>query len=338
MKNKICKVCKKELPISHFFRDSAVKDWFRNKCKNCTKNGFKIIEKPTTKSYSDKLNTKYNGEYSLIGEYDKDEVHILHNVCGKIRKTKPKNGLIRGCPNCKRKTSYLHRMFESYLKYNKIEYECEFKDSRCTNIKELPFDFAIKKEGVLKCLVEIDGEQHYKGNNRFDTKFIQFKDSIKTNFCNENGIKLYRIKYNDSKLEMLFFKILEECEFNVIPNFKFEDLNYDPKYITDIRNMYLKYKSIRKLSTITKESFPKLLKIIRYEIFVNQDIQIKDKILELYNGTRNKTKDICNSDVPKIIEMLKDGISLTKISKILGISRKNKRLLELRNKIKVYEC
>ena len=338
MENKICKVCKKELSLSNFFKDSVIKDGYRNKCKSCTKKGLRIIEKPSTKSYSDKLNAKYNGEYSLVGKYHKDEVSIIHNICCKIRKTKPKNGLIRGCPNCKRKTSFLHRMFESYLKYNNIEYECEFKDSRCKNVKELPFDFAIKKEGILKCLVEIDGEQHYKGNGRFDTGFIQFKDNIKTDFCKDNNIRLYRIKYDDSKLEMLFSNILEECKFHVIPNFKFEDLNYDPSYITNIRNLYLKHKSIRKLSAITGESFPKLLKIIRYEIFLNQDGEIKDKILEIYDNTKNKTKDIMDSDIPKIITMLEEDISLTKIAKRFGISRKNKKLLELGDKIKVYEC
>lgn len=45
-----------------------------------------------------------------------------------------------------------------------------------------------------------------------------------------------------------------------------------------------------------------------------------------------------DSDIPEIITMLKEDISLTKIAKRFGISRKNKKLLELRDKIKVYEC
>lgn len=64
-----------------------------------------------------------------------------------------------------------------------------------------PFDFAIFKNGKLVCLIEFDGEQHYRpidflgGEDRF--KIQQTNDQRRNYFCREHDIPLIRIPYYD---------------------------------------------------------------------------------------------------------------------------------------------
>lgn len=67
--------------------------------------------------------------------------------------------------------------------------------------KFMPFDFAIFKNGKLVCLIEFDGEQHYRpidflgGEDKF--KVQQANDQRRNQFCREHDIPLIRIPYYD---------------------------------------------------------------------------------------------------------------------------------------------
>lgn len=83
-----------------------------------------------------------------------------------------------------------------------ISYTREFSIENCKNIRSLKFDFAIfenKEKTKLKCLIEYDGEQHFKaidyfgGEERLEKQKIN--DSIKNDFCKNNNINLLRIPY-----------------------------------------------------------------------------------------------------------------------------------------------
>ena len=72
----------------------------------------------------------------------------------------------------------------------------------CKHNGHLRFDFALfDNDNNLICLIEFDGEQHYRafdffgGKDKF--KDIQTKDEIKNNYCEKNNIKLIRISYKD---------------------------------------------------------------------------------------------------------------------------------------------
>lgn len=60
--------------------------------------------------------------------------------------------------------------------------------------------------------IEFDGKQHFEANKHFggENRLKEQKktDQIKNNFCKENKIKLFRIRYDEDiseKLEELFF-------------------------------------------------------------------------------------------------------------------------------------
>ena len=87
---------------------------------------------------------------------------------------------------------------------NNIKYKKEktFKDLRHKSL--LRYDFYIRYHEYEIC-IEYDGEQHYKCVNftgkfsdeqlRENLKDVQYKDMLKSKYCEDNGILLLRIPY-----------------------------------------------------------------------------------------------------------------------------------------------
>lgn len=95
------------------------------------------------------------------------------------------------------------RAIKEYLDQFHIKYEKEYRFKDCVYQKQLPFDFAIfYPTGQLKCLIEYDGEQHYKfikhwHGDEEGFKLQQLRDKIKTEYCKNHNIKLIRIPYTE---------------------------------------------------------------------------------------------------------------------------------------------
>jgi very-short-patch-repair endonuclease len=144
--------------------------------------------------------TKWNEEYKnrnsiFTVQCIKNPSHVYETSYNLIRNN--------GCRHCKRSKGELK--IEKYLRKNKIQFEVEYTFEDCKNIKPLPFDFAIFDQDNLKCLIEFDGEQHFKplkyskdvDKNRSKFKMLQKRDRIKNDYCGRNEIPLIRIKYTD---------------------------------------------------------------------------------------------------------------------------------------------
>jgi DNA-directed RNA polymerase subunit RPC12/RpoP len=103
----------------------------------------------------------------------------------------------RGCPICKESKG--ERFISSFLKKEFINFESQYVIEQCKNVKPLPFDFAIFDDKKLICLIEYQGEQHYKALDYFggEEGFEQRKinDNIKRKYCIENNIPLIEIPY-----------------------------------------------------------------------------------------------------------------------------------------------
>lgn len=63
--------------------------------------------------------------------------------------------------------------------------------------KPLRFDICLSNNNVIICLIEVDGEQHWKKIWGNDTKFKhqQENDRIKNSYCLAHNIPLYRVPY-----------------------------------------------------------------------------------------------------------------------------------------------
>lgn len=102
-----------------------------------------------------------------------------------------------------------------YLKNNKIEFEAQKRFVDCKDIRTLPFDFYLPKYNIC---IEYDGRQHFEpvGFTNKNVKEISFQfettcnhDLIKTQYCEDNNIKLIRIPYTEFKnIDEILSKIL----------------------------------------------------------------------------------------------------------------------------------
>lgn len=147
--------------------------------KNYISNGSKVS--------SDKLRLlcEKHGEFELSW----NSMYSSNCICTKCRSYKNENTIM------------------NYLDLKSVNYKYQYKIKGCKHINSLPFDFAIfedKEKTKLKCLIEYDGEGHYKpidwagkgdewAKNQFDLQ--KRRDGIKSKYCKSNDIKLIRIPY-----------------------------------------------------------------------------------------------------------------------------------------------
>lgn len=200
-------------------------DFFVNNGKRqCNPCGQILNNLPTRKTNEQFLQEVFemvSDEYTLMSEYIQAHEHIQmrHNVCNFVYPVTPDKFLNgeRRCAKCSdARNSKLSRAVEYWLQENNFKFDREYKIHECRNEKVLPFDFAIlKDDGSLKLLIEVDGEQHEKparfskDKEKMLQQFreVQFRDGIKTVFCEDNNIPLLRIKHNEMRK---FKKKIEE--------------------------------------------------------------------------------------------------------------------------------
>lgn len=89
--------------------------------------------------------------------------------------------------------------------------EYTFKDLKSNNDKPLRFDFAVFQDNKLYCLIECQGQQHYKEDNFYSNDTIQEYDERKRQYCLQNNIKLYELKYTEN-IEERMKEIFEGSE------------------------------------------------------------------------------------------------------------------------------
>lgn len=88
------------------------------------------------------------------------------------------------------------------------------------NSRPLRFDFSINDvDGNILCLIEFQGKQHYQvsGNESFGKQQREQTDSLKKEYCKENNILLYEIKYDDDIIDSIN-TILEALHVNPVPS------------------------------------------------------------------------------------------------------------------------
>lgn len=92
-------------------------------------------------------------------------------------------------------------LITSLLQTHNIQYttQYEFNDLK-GDYNNLRFDFAIFNNNDIQCLIEYQGDQHYRPWNnepieRFE-KRLEY-DQKKRNYCNQHNIKLIEIPYSD---------------------------------------------------------------------------------------------------------------------------------------------
>ncbi len=109
-----------------------------------------------------------------------------------------KNNHTQSC-GCGRK-SIKEKIISDFLLSKDIDFIPEYTYEDCKNKYVLRFDFAIlNKDKTVKCLIEYDGQQHFKPVSLFgDIKGYEqtiYRDNIKNQYCKDNNIPLLRLPY-----------------------------------------------------------------------------------------------------------------------------------------------
>jgi very-short-patch-repair endonuclease/ribosomal protein S18 len=172
-------------------------------CPVCSGNNHRTHEE-----YVQKLK-EINPNVEVVGQYINSQTKILHRcIIHNYEWYAYPNNFIKGngCPLCA--SSNGEKIIEKWLKFNHVKYEPQKKFYKCKDKRNLPFDFYLPEHNIC---IEYDGEQHYEPIEFFggDEAFIirQRHDKLKTDYCENNGIKLVRIAYNENieeKLNLLF--------------------------------------------------------------------------------------------------------------------------------------
>lgn len=169
------------------------------------------------KSDNDEFIKKSNKIHNNLYDYSNSDyknartpVEIICKKHGPFWQTPNKHLMGHGCQKCFCSKGEL--LIERLLKINKINYipQKVFKD--CFYKRNLKFDFYLPDYNIC---IEYDGEQH-SINYRFEKdmerlKVRKIRDQIKNIYCEEKGIKFYRINYNDN-IEQKLNVILSENE------------------------------------------------------------------------------------------------------------------------------
>jgi len=180
---------------------------FINGDKGCPKCGGSLP--PTQKEVEIKVIKKcqdlnYTILKSFVYKNSKTRLHIKCNIAG--HEWHPScNTFINtnhGCPKCNESKGEIE--IKKILEINNIHFVREFKFENCKYKNKLPFDFYLPKHNIC---IEFDGKQHYTPIERYGGQktfsITQIRDAIKTQYCLDNGIKLIRIRYDESIEERL---------------------------------------------------------------------------------------------------------------------------------------
>ena len=98
------------------------------------------------------------------------------------------------------------RLIESHLIDKNISFLKQYSFDDCKYKYKLKFDFAILKENKVICLIEYDGQQHFRpveifGGEKSYCENIK-RDKIKNEYCINNNIPLLRKHYSLSDKEI----------------------------------------------------------------------------------------------------------------------------------------
>lgn len=150
--------------------------------------------------YLNIVNEVHNSRYKYpnlnIENITSDFIKIICPIHGVFEQNAYQHKRGQGCPKCN--ISKGEKDIELLLQKNNLKYCNQYKFKDCKYKKSLPFDFYLPD---LNICIEYDGRQHFEcveifgGEEEF--KKIKLRDKIKNKYCEDNNIKLIRIKYNE---------------------------------------------------------------------------------------------------------------------------------------------
>lgn len=182
----------------------------RSLTKGYTKSCGCLKSEITSKLLSHNLIGKTFGRLTVIGRCENDIVSskiqysrwLCRCKCGSMKKIRGHDLVSGKVCSCGCLISKGEEMVRIELNKKNISFETQYWFDNLRSDKNYPlkFDFAIFDKGILKCLIEYQGEQHFNDYDRgdFGKQQREITDKMKKDYCNKNNIKLYEIRYDEN--------------------------------------------------------------------------------------------------------------------------------------------
>jgi predicted nucleic-acid-binding Zn-ribbon protein len=177
-------------------------------CPQCANEQYhKDFKKSTEEFISNSIEIHGNKyDYTKVNYYNnKTKVTIICPNHGEFNQRAGSHIEGYGCDMCKE--SFGERDIRKILENRNLKFKSQHRFIDCVKIKPLPFDFYLPEYNTC---IEFNGKQHYEHNHFFVSnkgfKELKERDSIKAKYCEDNGLKLIIIRYDEnisSKLDTL---------------------------------------------------------------------------------------------------------------------------------------
>jgi len=174
-------------------------------CSECGIENARLNKTKSTDSFIKSANLIHNNlyDYSIVNyQHWNTKIKIICKKHGEFEQIPSEHLKGHGCPICKESKG--EKQIKMFLDENKILYIREQKFKNCKYKKQLPFDFYLPNYNMC---IEYDGRQHYENIPHFGGEIrlleTQKRDKIKTEYCQNNNIKLIRVKHDDDVIEKL---------------------------------------------------------------------------------------------------------------------------------------
>lgn len=189
-----CKLCDEVYKTTF---DSFKKNTIHKPCMKLAHNWIRMSDEEFKQTVSELYS-----DIVCISEYEGmyNKVRLKCNICGEeweCAASKVINIGVR-CPNCQKLAG--EEAVGNILKSMNIAFEREKEFEGCKNIRNLKFDYYLPEYNIC---IEYNGEQHYKDGTLFNDdekntlEYSKKRDNIKREFCENNGIKLLEIRFNE---------------------------------------------------------------------------------------------------------------------------------------------
>lgn len=157
----------------------------------------------TEEKFLQKVEAIWGDEFEVLSRFIgiSKYITVRHKLCGNVHE-KEAGDLIdnHGCRYCSRGSNSAGvRVIARVLNDLGLAHKREVKLEGCELERPLSFDFIVYDDEGQHCLIEFDGEQHFRMTQRFGgqqkLELVQRRDAAKNEFCKRNGIPLLRISY-----------------------------------------------------------------------------------------------------------------------------------------------
>lgn len=149
-------------------------------------------------------------DYNILSDFNgnREPITLKCKKCGRIFESLPRHfdsstfhTSIGKCPSCYRYLTSGEKIVENFLIEKQINFQIQKSFSDLFFEGKLRFDFAIfDNNNNLLCLIEYQGEQHYRYVEFFFKSVDRYKislqrDKMKREYCSKNNIPLIEIPY-----------------------------------------------------------------------------------------------------------------------------------------------